>query len=83
MPTPSNTGIPVLCSREGGATDAVCDGVNGIVIIAHGSSTHTGIKNAILGARREFELGLNEHIRKGIDALRAAESAMAPVETSP
>ena len=58
-------------------------GVNGIVIIAHGSSTHNGIKNAILGARKEFELGLNEHIRKGIEELRAAESAMAPVEASP
>ena len=56
-------------------------GVNGIVIIGHGSSTHTGIKNAILSARSEFDLGLNEHIAKGIEELRAAESAMTPVET--
>ena len=55
-------------------------GVNGIVTIAHGSSTHSGIKSAILGALAEFELGLNEHIRQGIEALREAESAMAPVE---
>ena len=57
-------------------------GVNGIVIIAHGSSTHNGIKNAILSARKEFDLGLNEHIINGIQELRAAESAMAPAETA-
>ena len=57
-------------------------GVNGIVIIAHGSSTHDGIKNAILGARVEFDLGLNEHIAKGIEELRAAESAMVARETA-
>lgn len=55
-------------------------GVNGIVIIAHGSSTHNGIKNAILGARAEFDLGLNEHIQKGIEELNASESELAHVE---
>ncbi len=47
-------------------------GVDGIVIIQHGSATALGIKNAILGARREMDLGLVEHIRKGIEDLRAA-----------
>lgn len=28
----SASGVPVLCSREGGATDAVADGVNGLLI---------------------------------------------------
>lgn len=56
-------------------------GVNGIVIIAHGSCTHDGIKNALLGAQREFDLGLNEHIREGIEELRAVESTLDAVET--
>jgi len=55
-------------------------GVNGIVTIAHGSSTHDGIKNAIIGARSEFDLGLNEHIQKGIEELRASEVEPAGVE---
>jgi glycerol-3-phosphate acyltransferase PlsX len=47
-------------------------GVNGIVIIQHGSTSALGVENAILGARAEIELGLNEHIRKGIEELRSA-----------
>jgi glycerol-3-phosphate acyltransferase PlsX len=47
-------------------------GVDGIVIIQHGSATALGIKNAILGARREMDLDLTEHIRKGIEDLRSA-----------
>jgi glycerol-3-phosphate acyltransferase PlsX len=53
-------------------------GVNGIVIIAHGSCTHEGIKNALLGIEAEAELGLNEHIQQGIANLRAEESAARP-----
>lgn len=48
-------------------------GVNGIVIIAHGSTTHEGIKNALLGIEAEAELGLMEHIREGIEALQAVQ----------
>jgi glycerol-3-phosphate acyltransferase PlsX len=53
-------------------------GVNGIVIIAHGSCTHEGIKTALLGIEAEAELGLNEHIRDGIALLRAVEAAAPP-----
>jgi glycerol-3-phosphate acyltransferase PlsX len=53
-------------------------GVNGIVIIAHGSCTHEGIKNALLGIEAEAELGLNEHIQQGIANLRAVETAARP-----
>jgi glycerol-3-phosphate acyltransferase PlsX len=58
-------------------------GVNGIVIIAHGSCTHDGIKNALLGIEAEAELGLNEHIQQGIANLRAfdAGTRAAGVET--
>ena len=45
-------------------------GTNGIVTIVHGSCTATGIKNALLGAKEEFDLGLNQHIRTGIEELR-------------
>lgn len=45
-------------------------GVNGIVVIVHGSCTAVGIKNALLGTREDFELGLNKHIREGIAELR-------------
>jgi glycerol-3-phosphate acyltransferase PlsX len=51
-------------------TGAPLLGVNGIVIIVHGSCTSTGIKNALIGAKKEFDLGLNEHIQKGIAELR-------------
>ena len=45
-------------------------GINGIVVILHGSCTATGIKNALLGAKEEFELGLTQHLQHGIEALR-------------
>jgi len=57
-------------------------GVNGIVTIVHGSSTHTGIKNAVLGARAEFDLGMNEHIREAIQELRAAELELSSTEAN-
>jgi glycerol-3-phosphate acyltransferase PlsX len=56
-------------------------GVNGIVIIAHGSCNYEGIKNALLGIEAEAELGLMDHIREGIAALRAAETEALPTGT--
>ncbi len=58
-------------------------GVKGIVIIVHGSCTARGIANAILGAREEFKLGMNDHIQKGIEALRATVSTMESDEGTP
>lgn len=49
-------------------------GVNGNVIILHGSSTSLGIKNAILGARLAIENRLNDHIRDNIEKLRQVEA---------
>jgi glycerol-3-phosphate acyltransferase PlsX len=51
-------------------TGAQLLGINGIVTVVHGSCTATGIKNALLGAKEEFDLGLNQHIRTGIEELR-------------
>lgn len=51
-------------------TGAQLLGINGIVTIVHGSCTAVGIKNALVGAKEEFDLGLNQHIRKGIQDLR-------------
>lgn len=51
-------------------------GVKGIVIIVHGSCTANGIANAILGAREEYKLGVNEHIQKGIEGLRASVATL-------
>ncbi len=45
-------------------------GINGIVIILHGSSTARGIENAIIGARTAFENRLNDHIREKIERMR-------------
>ena len=58
-------------------------GINGIVIITHGSCTATGIKNAIHGARNALDNKLNVHIRENIEKLRAVEARMeqqAPAE---
>ena len=51
-------------------TGAPLLGVNGVVIILHGSCNSSAVKNGILGARREVELGLNDHIREGIAEFR-------------
>jgi glycerol-3-phosphate acyltransferase PlsX len=48
-------------------------GVQGTVIILHGSSTAMGIKNGILGACLAVERDVNEHIRLGIEELRQTE----------
>lgn len=45
-------------------------GVNGIVVILHGSCTSAGVKNALIGAKEEFELGLTQHLQQGIEELR-------------
>jgi phosphate acyltransferase len=43
-------------------------GINGVVIIAHGSSTPKAIKNAINRARELSEKNINAHIREGIES---------------
>ncbi len=43
-------------------------GVNGVVIIAHGSSSPKAIKNAINRARELSEKKINEHIRQDIES---------------
>ena len=48
-------------------------GVNGVVIILHGSCTSRGVANAIRGAQRSAECRVNDHIRVGISELRSAE----------
>jgi glycerol-3-phosphate acyltransferase PlsX len=48
-------------------------GINGTVIIIHGSSKPRGVENAIYGARINFERKLNEHIRENIEELRGVE----------
>ena len=51
-------------------------GVNGVVIIAHGSSSAKAMKNAINRARELSEKNINAHIREGI------ESNLTDVEAS-
>jgi phosphate acyltransferase len=51
-------------------------GVNGIVIIIHGSTNADGVANAIQGARVAFDNRLNEHISENIAELRSVESKM-------
>jgi glycerol-3-phosphate acyltransferase PlsX len=49
-------------------------GVNGVVIITHGSCTELGLKNAILGAATAVRQKLNDHIRENIEELRQVEA---------
>jgi phosphate acyltransferase len=51
-------------------------GVNGVVIILHGSCTGRGVANGIRGAAKAAEARINEHIRKGIEELRQIEVAV-------
>ena len=51
-------------------------GVNGTVMILHGSSTAIGISNGIHGGRQSFETKLNDHIRENIENLRSSEAAL-------
>lgn len=54
-------------------------GVDGIVTILHGSSSPTGLSNAIEGARVSLQNNLLYHIRENIQELRGIES---PVPTA-
>ena len=58
-------------------------GVNGIVIILHGSCKPNAVANSILGARRAFENRLNEHIRENIEELRGVERTIGVSPTDP
>jgi glycerol-3-phosphate acyltransferase PlsX len=51
-------------------------GVNGTVIILHGSCKSRGVTQAIEGACRAVERDLNDHIRRGIEQLRATEEQL-------
>ena len=51
-------------------------GVNGLVIIIHGSSSARGVANAIHGARISVENRLLDHIRENIEELRGVEQAI-------
>jgi len=57
-------------------TGAPLLGVNGTVIIIHGSSRPQGVSNAIRGACRAIETELNDHIRRGIEKLRTTEAGL-------
>lgn len=48
-------------------------GVNGIVIIIHGSSNGAGVANAIKGAQVAFTNQLNKHIAENIEELRSVD----------
>lgn len=52
-------------------------GINGIVIIIHGSSKPLGVANAIHGARTALENRLNAHIAENIEALRKVERELS------
>lgn len=57
-------------------------GVSGTVIILHGSCEAKAVTNAIFGAQRYIEQGLNDHIRDGIAELRSKVSNLPPVESA-
>lgn len=52
-------------------------GINGTVVILHGSCSPRGVENAILGTRIAVEGNLIEHIRENILKLRAVEAESA------
>ncbi len=52
-------------------------GVDGVAIILHGSCRARAVVNAIQGASLAVKVGLNEHIREGIQELRNAEAALS------
>ncbi len=55
-------------------TGAPLLGVNGHVIILHGSCRARAVVNAVQGACRAVEAQLNDHIRDGIQELRSTEA---------
>jgi len=54
-------------------------GVNGIVIITHGSTRPLGVKNALLGAVTARENRLVDHVRENVEELRVGQVPQAPV----
>jgi len=55
-------------------------GVNGVVIILHGSCNAKGVRSAIKGAAEEVRAEITEHIRRGIAELREAVEQLAEEE---
>ncbi len=51
-------------------------GVNGSVIILHGSCTAKGVANAARGARLAIQADMNEYIRKGLEEMRNSEATL-------
>ena len=51
-------------------------GVNGVVTILHGSSTHQGVATGIRGTAELVQSGVINHIRESIQELRAAEARL-------
>ncbi len=51
-------------------------GVNGTVIITHGSVKSPGIANAVRGAGRVVEMRINDHIRLEVQKLRTTEACL-------
>jgi glycerol-3-phosphate acyltransferase PlsX len=51
-------------------------GINGVLTILHGSSSHKGIANGIKGTAHLVSTGLITHIRESVAELRAAEARL-------
>lgn len=60
-------------------------GINGIVIVLHGASSHRGVENAIRGAAIAIKNRLTDHIRENIEQLRSSEGGnmVLPASDSP
>jgi len=58
-------------------------GINGTVIILHGSCTAKGVENAILGTRAAVENNLIDHIRENIRLLRNVETEATEAKEEP
>ncbi len=57
-------------------------GVNGVLTILHGSSSHKGIANGIKGTAFLVSTGLITHIRESVAELRAAEARLKEVDAT-
>jgi glycerol-3-phosphate acyltransferase PlsX len=49
-------------------------GVDGVVVICHGSSSAKAIKNAIFEAERSFRMNVNTHIKDQLEKVQASEA---------
>ncbi len=60
-------------------------GVNGVVIIMHGSANAKGVMNGINVARTAIAHNINDHIREGVAEMRSTEQQIGntPTETEP